>query len=560
MAAGKPLIVQSDMTLLLEVSDPMFETVRDRILPFAELVKHPEHVHSYRISPVSLWNASTSGLTAESILGILRQYSRYPIPLNVQMMILEETAKYGRLVLKKRKRKLFLEGDPDLLREIGQLPAIGGLLSGLAGDGLEFPLQMRGEIKRILTKSGYPVKDLVGYVKGASLSIRFRQAGNKTPGVVLRPYQEEAVRSFLAGGDEGGSGVVVLPCGSGKTVVGLAAMAALQTHTLILAPNSEAVGQWKREIEAKCEVPAGSVGEYTSKRKEIKPITVTTYQMLTYAKNGRYPHFKKLNNGRWGLVVYDEVHLLPAPIFRLTAELQSARRLGLTATLIREDGAESEVFSMIGPKKYEVPWKRLEQEGWIARTACFEIGVPLDEETQTRYLSSPVREKYRIAAENPLKLQVVRALLSRHANDRVLIIGQYLDHLKRIARELNAPLVTGRTESRKRVFLYDRFRQGGVRVLVVSKVANIAVDLPDANVAIQISGAFGSRQEEAQRLGRLLCPNANGGGSTFYSLVTIDTCEQERALHRQLFLIEQGYEYKWVHSEEILRQQRGARQ
>ncbi|MFC4768944.1 DNA repair helicase XPB [Effusibacillus consociatus] len=550
--AGKPLIVQSDLTLLLEVNDPAFETVRDSILPFAELVKSPEHVHTYRISRVSLWNASTSGITAERILTTLRTYSRYPIPMHVQTFIVEETGKYGRLILEKRRGKVVLRGDKDLLHEIGQLPEIKRLVPKTTSDGFALKESLRGEIKRILIKFGYPVKDLAGYVGGGSLPVKLRQANHDSQGILLRSYQEEAVRSFLAGGDEGGSGVIVLPCGSGKTVVGLAVMAALQRNTLILAPNVAAVHQWKREIAEKCEVPPDSVGEYTSDCKEIKPITITTYQMLTYTKNGSFPHFKILNKGKWGLIIYDEVHLLPAPVFRLTADLQSTRRLGLTATLVREDGAETEVFSMIGPKKYDVPWKQLERQGWIAETACYEIGVPFDGPTRVRYLSSPDRQKYRVAAENPMKLHVIRSLLRLHEKDRVLIIGQYVEQLKQTAKELNAPLITGQTSSRKREALYAQFRNGTLSVLVVSKVANIAIDLPDANVAIQISGAFGSRQEEAQRLGRLLRPNSDGGRSKFYTLVTKETCEQERALHRQLFLIEQGYEYKLMNAEEML--------
>ncbi|WP_018133260.1 DNA repair helicase XPB [Effusibacillus pohliae] len=550
MATGKPLIVQSDRTLLLEVNDPTFKTVRDAILPFSELIKSPEHVHSYRISRVSLWNASTSGLTAESILGTLRAYSRYPIPLNVQQFIVEETEKYGRLVLKKRNQKVLLTGDRTLLAELGQHPAVSQMIAKATGGGLEVPAAMRGEIKRVLAKLGYPVKDLVGYSEGAPLPIRLGQSDQPPGGFRLRPYQEEAVRAFLASG----SGVIVLPCGAGKTVVGLAAMAAIRANTLILTPNVAAVQQWMREIADKCEVPDGALGEYTTDCKQVKPITVTTYQMLTYTRNGRYPHYEKLNQGGWGLIIYDEVHLLPAPVFRLTAELQSTRRLGLTATLVREDGAEAEVFSMIGPRVFDIPWKQLEQQGWIAETACYEIGVPADEATRIRYLSSPDRQKYRIAAENPLKLRVIRSLLRSHAEDRVLIIGHYVEQLKRIARDLNAPLITGQTDSRKRVALFQQFREGAISVLVVSKVANIAIDLPNANVAIQVSGSFGSRQEEAQRLGRLLRPNADGRPSRFYSLVTKQTCEQERALHRQLFLVEQGYEYKTIDAEKWLRQ------
>lgn len=546
--------MQSDFTILLEVKDPLFERVRELILPFAELVKSPEHVHTYRISRVSLWNASTSGYSAERILEILRRFSKYPLPVNVQKFVVEETGKYGRLVLEKANGNLLLRGDSGLLGEIAEQTSFKQIRLRKTKNGLLFREEFRGEVKRVLAKFGYPVKDLVGYTLGDPLPIRLRQSFSESGGLLLRPYQQDAVRSFLAGDTADGSGVVVMPCGSGKTVVGLAVMASLQTHTLILTPNVMAVHQWQREIADKCEVPAGAVGEYTTDCKEVKPITITTYQMLTYSKNGSYPHFNKLNQGRWGLIIYDEVHLLPAPVFRLTAELQSTRRLGLTATLIREDGAETEVFSMIGPKKYDVPWKHLEYQGWIARTVCYEVGVPLESTARTRYITASDRQKYRVAAENPLKLDVIRSILRKHAEDRVLIIGHYVDQLKKIARELQVPLITGQALMPAREALFQQFREGTIPVLAVSRVANIAVDLPDANVAIQISGTFGSRQEEAQRLGRLLRPNSDGRPSSFYSLVSKDTCEQEKALHRQLFLAEQGYEYIWIDANEMLQE------
>lgn len=553
MPQGKPLIVQSDLTLLLDVNDPSSEECRDRILAFAELVKSPEYIHSHRISRLSLWNASTAGHSAETVLETLRAYCRYPIPLPVQHFIVEESAKYGRLLLENKQGKYILQGDPDLLREMEKLPAVQKLLHKRLKSGFEIKKHLRGEIKRVLANCGYPLKDNVGYEEGKPLPLQLSELDSKLQRFKLRPYQEDALRSFMAGGNEGGSGVIVLPCGAGKTIVGLAAIELLKTYSLILTPNVAAAHQWKRELLDKCRIPVEWVGEYTSEKKEIRPVTITTYQMLTYTKNGKFPHYDKLNQENWGFIIYDEVHLLPAPIFRLTADLQSKRRLGLTATLIREDGLESEVFSLIGPKKYDVPWKQLEQKGWIAETACYEITVPFDEQAKTQYLQAPERQKYRIAAENANKLQVIRSLLRTHQADQILIIGQYVEQLKQIARELKLPLITGQTPPHKREELYDCFRDGEISCLVVSKVANIAIDLPDANVAIQISGAFGSRQEEAQRLGRLLRPNRDQKQSLFYTIITEESYEQERATHRQLFLIEQGYEYSWLRPEELLK-------
>lgn len=552
MSIGKPLIVQSDLTLLLDVNDPSSDECREQILAFAELVKSPEHVHTYKISRLSLWNASTAGYTAEQILTVLRTFSRYPIPVHAQTYIWDETAKYGRLVLQKGEHALVLTGDPSLLEEIVRLPSIQQFVLRKNSRELLIHETKRGSLKQTLAKFGFPVKDLVGYVDGTPLQIDFREVTASGRRFSLRSYQSEAVNAFLAGGAEGASGIVVLPCGAGKTMVGLVAMTRLKTQTLILTPNLAAAHQWKSEILDKCEIPPGSIGEYTSERKEVRPVTIATYQMLTYTRDGKFPHFDKLNQNRWGFIIYDEVHLLPAPVFRITAELQSTRRLGLTATLVREDGAETEVFSLIGPKKFDIPWKQLEQKGWIAETVCYEVGVRFDESSRRRYLKSSDRQKYRVAAENPNKLLVIRALLRLHGNDQVLIIGQYVEQLKQVAKELQVPLITGQTPMRKREELYDKFRAGEISVLVVSKVANIAIDLPDANVAIQISGAFGSRQEEAQRLGRLLRPNLDQSQSKFYTIVTADSLEQEKAMHRQLFLIEQGYEYVWLEADELL--------
>jgi DNA excision repair protein ERCC-3 len=552
LSIGKPLIVQSDLTLLLDVNNPSSDECRERILAFAELVKSPEHVHTYRISRLSLWNASTAGYTAEQVLEALRTFSRYPIPVHAQTYILHETAKYGRLILEKKQNALVLTGDPSLLEEIDRLPSIQPFVLRKNSQELLIHETMRGSLKQTLAKFGFPVKDRVGYTDGDPLPIDLRELTASGRRFSLRPYQTEAVKAFLAGDNEGASGIVVLPCGAGKTVIGLAAMAKLQTQTLILTPNLAAAHQWKSEILDKCDIPSGSIGEYTSEQKEVKPVTVATYQMLTYTRDGKFPHFDKLNQNRWGFIIYDEVHLLPAPVFRITAELQSTRRLGLTATLVREDGAETEVFSLIGPKKFDIPWKQLEQKGWIAETACYEVGVHFDEPSRRRYVEATERQKYRIAAENPNKMRVIRSLLRLHANDQVLIIGQYIEQLKLVANDLQVPLITGQTPMRKREELYEKFRKREISILVVSKVANIAIDLPDANVAIQISGAFGSRQEEAQRLGRLLRPNRDQSQSRFYSIVTSDSLEQEKAMHRQLFLIEQGYEYAWLEADELL--------
>lgn len=553
LTAGKPLIVQSNNTLLADIKDPLYDTVRDKILPFAELIKMPELVHEFKISRISLWNASASGLAAETILQILRSYSKFPVPVQVQTYIVQETGKYGQLLLDSCKKRLLLHGNAEYLAEVRCVPEVDRLITGEQAGGVLFKAKDRGELKRLLANAGYPVKDRVGYEQAETLPFTFRQMLPGGRKFQLRPYQAEAVAAFFSENEEG-AGVVVLPCGAGKTVVGLAVMEKAQTRTLILAPNAAAVSQWKREILSKCAVPAEWVGEYTADNKQIRPITISTYQMLTYTKNGTSPHFKRLNQGGWGLIIYDEVHLLPAPVFRMAADLQGVKRLGLTATLVREDGAETEVFSLIGPKIFDMPWKLLEDSGWIAETECYEVEVPLPDNERQEYEAADKRQKYRIAAINTNKVSLVRSLLQRHAGDNCLVIGQYLEQLHQLAAELMAPMITGQTSGRKREELYGRFRRGELPVLVVSKVANAAIDLPDANVAIQVSGAFGSRQEEAQRLGRLLRPNQNGTASRFYTLVTKDSCEQEKAIHRQLFLTEHGYEYKWIDGSTLLEQ------
>ncbi|HLH23222.1 MAG TPA: DNA repair helicase XPB [Chloroflexota bacterium] len=553
---ANPLIVQSDKTVLVEVASPRYEEARDALARFAELEKSPEHIHTYRITPLSLWNAAASGLDGAAIVDALERLGKYPLPPNVRTDVLEYVARYGRVKLVRADDGLRLvSDDPALLVEIAHHKRLAPLIRGQADGALLVDAAQRGHVKQALLQFGYPAEDLAGYVDGAPLAVRLRarRVADAAP-LRLRPYQEEAVAVFHAGGSaRGGSGVIVLPCGAGKTIVGLGIMAALECNTLILTPSIVAARQWIREILDKTEVPADAIGEYSGERKEIRPITVTTYQVLTYrpARSEAFPHFALFDERDWGLIVYDEVHLLPAPVFRVTAEIQARRRLGLTATLVREDGREGDVFSLIGPKKYDVPWRELEGQGWIATAQCHEVRVRLPEERRMAYALAEEREKYRVAAENPAKLPLLDALVAKHAAEPVLIIGQYLDQLEAVAARYDAPLITGKTPTREREKLYAAFREGEVRLLVVSKVANFSIDLPDAQVAIQISGTFGSRQEEAQRLGRILRPKRDGALAHFYTLVTRDTRDQEFAANRQMFLTEQGYQYEILYDDEI---------
>jgi len=554
---SNPLIAQSDKTVLLEVNNPLYEEARDALARFAELEKSPEHIHTYRITPLSLWNAAAAGLDAPRIVGDLERFGKYELPGNVRADVIDAVARYGRVKLVQEGQHLLLVSDDrPLLVEIERHKQIAPCLIGrhVSGGLLVDPSQ-RGHIKQALLQFGYPAEDLAGYVSGAPLDITLRTTTGDGHLLVLRDYQRAAVDVFHAGGSSrGGSGVIVLPCGAGKTVVGLGILAELQCHTLILTPSIVAARQWIHEILDKTSVPAEAIGEYSGERKEVRPITVTTYQVLTYrpSRSADFPHFALFNEHDWGLIVYDEVHLLPAPVFRITAEIQARRRLGLTATLVREDGRQSDVFSLIGPKKQDVPWKDLERQGWIATATCHEGRVRLPEDQRMAYALADETEKYRVAAENPDKLAVLDRLVAEHAEDQVLIIGQYLDQLHRVAERFGAPLLTGKTPTREREQLYAAFRRGEVRLLVVSKVANFSIDLPDASVAIQISGTFGSRQEEAQRLGRILRPKQDGVLAHFYSLVTRDTRDQEFAANRQLFLTEQGYRYEIVYADELL--------
>jgi len=544
-----PLIVQSDHTLLLETMGPHFRPARDALARFAELVKSPDYVHTYRITPLSLWNAASAGTGVDEVLGALERWAKYDIPPNVPVSVRETMARYGRLKLFRDPLGLRLEADdPVLMTEIVSLKPVIPLLGLRDGpNAVRLDPANRGELKQVLTHAGHPVQDLAGYRDGDALEFAMtHEMGDGRPWG-LREYQKQSVDGFMGDGfAQGGSGVVVLPCGAGKTMVGIGVMARLQMRTLILCTNVTALRQWKQEIIDKTTLTEDDVAEYSGETKDIRPVTLTTYQMLTFrrGKNEEFVHFGLFDRENWGLVVYDEVHLLPAPIFRAVAHLQARRRLGLTATLIREDGKEADVFALIGPKRFDVPWKDLEHQGWIAAASCTEVRVGFAEEDRIRYAVADDREKFRIASINARKGPVVEALLAQHASDRVLILGMYVEQLEWLSRRLGLPLIEGKTPQKRRDELFDRFRKGLDTVLVISKVGNFSVDLPDANVAIQISGTWGSRQEEAQRLGRILRPKQGDNKAQFYTLITRDTVEQTFGERRQLFLTEQGYAYR----------------
>lgn len=547
--SSNPLIVQSDRTLLLEVNNPGFKDARDAISAFAHLTKSPEYIHTYLITPLSLWNAASLGLTPEDVVEKLDRYSKYPLPQNVVEEIRELMGRFGKLVLETRNKLLLLRSkDAELIAQLSRHPKLAPLLGDFHDEcNIEVNPSNRGILKQALISLGYPAHDLAGYVDGEPFDILLNKKMGNGKEFNLRMYQVLAVDSFI--GDEklpGGSGVVVLPCGAGKTMVGLGVMASLKRRTLILVTSVTAARQWKREIVDKTTISENDIGEYSGEYKEIKPVTLATYQILTYRKKKTDPfvHFEIFNSENWGLIIYDEVHLLPAPVFKFTANIQARRRLGLTATLIREDGHEEDVFTLIGPKKFDVPWKDLERQGWIASAKCVEIRIDLPHAEKMLYLSQPAKKQIRLAYENPNKIPVVRELVRHHRNDQIIIIGQYLSQLDEFAREFSLPIITGITPNLKREELYDSFRRGDIKILLLSKVGNFAVDLPDANVAIQISGSFGSRQEEAQRLGRILRPKKNGEQAVFYSVVTRESKELDFAMKRQLFLTEQGYSYE----------------
>ena len=553
-----PLIIQSDRTILVEVDNPKYAEARDALSPFAELEKSPEHVHTYRISNLSLWNAAAAGMTARQMVDVLMRFTKFPIPPTLPLDLEETVARYGRVQIQRHGAglKLVCQDGPLLAELVRQKKVAEYLGDKIDASSYSVDSGFRGLVKQALIVVGYPAEDLAGYTAGADLAMELRTVARSRLPFDIRDYQKNAVDVFLAGGDvRGGSGVIVLPCGAGKTIVGIGAMTKLQKSTLILTTSTTAVKQWRREILDKTSLADEQVTEYTGDSKEMGPVTVATYQIVTYRpdKSEDFPHFKLFDARDWGLIVYDEVHLLPAPVFRATANIQARRRIGLTATLIREDGREGDVFTLIGPKKYDVPWRQLETKGWIAAAECCEIRVSLpDDGSRLAYATAELRNKHRIASENPAKEEVIAELLSMHEEQRVIIIGQYLSQLKSISKRFDIPLITGATKNDERENLYDQFRRGEIRSIVLSKVGNFAIDLPDANVLIQVSGTFGSRQEEAQRLGRVLRPKADGGGASFYSIVTRDTKELDFAHHRQMFLTEQGYGYDIRDEREVL--------
>lgn len=610
---SNPLIVQADRSILVEVDNPKYAEARDALAPFAELEKSPEHIHTYRVSNLSLWNAAAAGLTAAEMVGVLQKFTKFPLPSNLLADLTETVSRYGRVQLirvEDGQMKLVCKDKP-LLAELARNKKLKDYLGERFDDGFAIDPLNRGILKQALILVGYPAEDLAGYTEGANLPMALREIAASGVPFTVRDYQRESADVFYAGGDvRGGSGVIVLPCGAGKTIVGIVAMTLLQKNTLVLTTSITAVKQWKREIIDKTDLTEETVKEYTGETKEIGNVTVATYQIVTYRpgkkrkkasaeeesldaeENGLlavsdeeayasaawtpnpepeleeidegvsaspklsdYPHFGIFEQRDWGLIIYDEVHLLPAPVFRVTAQIQARRRLGLTATLIREDGREGDVFSLIGPKKYDVPWRELETKGWIASASCTEIRVALpDEKTRMEYAIADWRHKYRIASENAGKDEVIAELLDQYKDQRVLIIGQYLAQLRTIAKRFDLPLITGSTPSKEREDLYGKFRTGELRHMVLSKVGNFAIDLPDANVLIQVSGTFGSRQEEAQRLGRILRPKSSGDGDAhFFTLVTRDTRELDFAHHRQMFLTEQGYTYAILDERDVLR-------
>jgi DNA excision repair protein ERCC-3 len=541
-----PLIVQSDKTLLLEVDHPDAPAARAAIAPFAELERAPEHVHTYRVTPLALWNARAAGHDAEQVVDALVRYSRYAVPQPLLVDVVDTMGRYGRLQLTNSPVHglVMVALDRAVLEEVLRQKKIAPLLGDRVDDDtvVVHPSE-RGHLKQALLKIGWPAEDLAGYVDGEAHPIALAEDGWS-----LRGYQREAVEGFWAGG----SGVVVLPCGAGKTLVGAAAMAQAQATTLILVTNTVAGRQWKRELIARTSLTDDEIGEYSGERKEIRPVTIATYQVMTRKSKGEYKHLDLFDSRDWGLIIYDEVHLLPAPVFRMTADLQSRRRLGLTATLVREDGREGDVFSLIGPKRYDAPWRDIEQQGWIAPAECTEVRVTLTDNERMGYAVAEAEERYRVASTAHTKLAVVKGILGRHPGEPALVIGAYLEQLDELGQALDAPVIQGSTKNREREALYDSFRRGELPVLVVSKVANFSIDLPEASVAIQVSGTFGSRQEEAQRLGRLLRPKTDGRQAHFYSVVSRDTLDTDYAAHRQRFLAEQGYAYRIVDSDDLL--------
>jgi len=540
-----PLIVQSDKTLLLEVDHDRAEDCRRAIAPFAELERSPEHVHTYRLTPLGLWNARAAGHDAEQVVDVLLEYSRYAVPHALLVDVAETMARYGRLRLEKHPVHglVLITTDRAVLEEVIRSKKVQPLVGERVDpDTVAVHPSERGHLKQVLLKLGWPAEDLAGYVDGEAHAV-----GLVEDGWSMRNYQREAVEGFW----HGGSGVVVLPCGAGKTIVGAAAMARAQATTLILVTNTVAARQWRHELLKRTTLTEDEIGEYSGSRKEVRPVTIATYQVMTTRRKGVYTHLELLDARDWGLVVYDEVHLLPAPIFRMTADLQARRRLGLTATLVREDGREGDVFSLIGPKRFDAPWKDIEAQGYIAPADCVEVRVTLSESERLAYATAEPEDRYRFASTAPSKTRVVERLVEQHRGEQMLVIGQYLDQLDDLGERLDAPVIKGETTVKERERLFDAFRSGEVSLLVVSKVANFSIDLPEATVAVQVSGTFGSRQEEAQRLGRILRPKADGRSARFYAVTARDTLDQEYAAHRQRFLAEQGYAYRIVDSDDL---------
>ncbi|MFZ1363049.1 MAG: DNA repair helicase XPB [Candidatus Nanopelagicales bacterium] len=540
-----PLIVQSDKTVLLEIDHELADDAREAIAPFAELERAPEHIHTYRLSNLGLWNARAAGLDAETVVDTLIRYSRFPVPHPLLVDIADTMDRYGKLKLIEDDEHglLLVSQQESVLEEVLRSKKTEGMF-GDRIDDLTVPVHpsQRGHLKQVLLKLGWPADDLAGYVDGKAHAIELIQDGWE-----LRDYQQHAVDGFW----HGGSGVVVLPCGAGKTIVGAAAMAEAKATTLILVTSTVSARQWREELLKRTSLTEEEIGEYSGARKEVRPVTIATYQVLTSRRKGAYTHLDLLDSHDWGLIVYDEVHLLPAPVFRFTADLQARRRLGLTATLVREDGHETEVFSLIGPKRYDAPWREIESQGWIAPAECIEVRVTLPETDRMDYAVAEADFRYRMVATSQHKIDAVKRIVAENEGEPTLVIGQYLDQLDALGAELDAPIITGDTPNAERQRLYQEFRDGEIGLLVVSKVANFSIDLPEASVAIQVSGAFGSRQEEAQRLGRILRPKADGKTAKFYTVVVRDTVDADYAAHRQRFLAEQGYSYRIMDAEDL---------
>lgn len=540
-----PLIVQSDKTVLLEIDHELADDAREAIAPFAELERAPEHIHTYRLSNLGLWNARAAGLDAESVIDTLIRYSRFPVPHPLLIDIADTMERYGKLkLIEDDEHGLLLVSEQEsVLEEVLRSKKTEGMFGERLNDlTLAVHPSQRGHLKQVLLKLGWPAEDLAGYVDGEAHEIELDQDGWQ-----LRDYQQHAVDGFW----HGGSGVVVLPCGAGKTIVGAAAMAEAKATTLILVTSTVSARQWREELLKRTSLTEEEIGEYSGARKEVRPVTIATYQVLTSRRKGVYPHLDLLDSHDWGLIIYDEVHLLPAPVFRFTADLQARRRLGLTATLVREDGHETEVFSLIGPKRYDAPWREIESQGWIAPAECIEVRVTLPESDRMDYAVAEPDVRYRMVATSRHKLDAVKRIVAENAAEPTLVIGQYLDQLEELGTELDAPVITGDTPNVERQRLYQEFRDGEIGLLVVSKVANFSIDLPEASVAVQVSGAFGSRQEEAQRLGRILRPKADGKTAKFYTVVVRDTVDADYAAHRQRFLAEQGYSYRIMDAEDL---------